>query len=141
MRKIIVFSLILSTLLLGACELKKSDVSTPKELNPIEKITPTLDESNILKVVIMNALVAKHGSGAKELTISVSKIIGDYSQGGASSSGGGGMWFAAKVNNEWKLVWDGNGVITCPDLIAYPNFPREMIAECYDPKLNKMVVR
>lgn len=102
--------------------------------------TPTIDETDLLKTVIKQALVAEHGSTANELTITVSKIQGNFAQGGASASGGGGMWLAAKVNGNWKLVWDGNGTISCQDVNPY-NFPASLVPECYDELTGKMVTR
>jgi hypothetical protein len=106
-----------------------------------EETCDTAAESETLKSVIKTALIAKHGQNAAELNISVSKIEGFFAQGGASAQGGGGMWFAAKVNGEWKLVWDGNGTIQCSDLKDYPTFPTSMIPECLDTSTNKMVTR
>lgn len=103
--------------------------------------TATPDQSEILKTVIKQALVAKHGSSANELTITVSKIEGGYASGGASASAGGGMWFAAKVNGSWKLVWDGNGTISCNDIAPYPQFPTDMIPECWNETTQKIVKR
>jgi hypothetical protein len=102
--------------------------------------TPTVDEESILKQTIKSALVAEHGNQANSLDISVSKIKGNYASGGATEQGGGGMWFAAKVNDIWKLVWDGNGTISCSNFAAYPDFPTDMVPECWDDitqKLNK----
>ena len=109
-------------------------IATPSSL-------PVVDESELLKKVIKEALVAKHGQNAALLNITVSKIKGDYAQGGASGEGGGGMWFAAKVNGTWKLVWDGNGIITCTDIAPYPAFPSDMIPECWNTTTDKMVIR
>jgi hypothetical protein len=107
----------------------------------IAAVVPTVDETSIIKSAIKQALVAKHGPTANSLTVTVSKIIGDYSSGGASASDGGGMWFGAKVNNLWKLVWDGNGTIECSDLINYPNYPNSLIPECYNSSTDKLVKR
>ncbi len=133
------------------CELKQKCLRTWEEScaevtpAPAVKInavpTVIVDETKILKTFVKNTLVAKHGSGANELTISVAKIQGDFASGGASGEGGGGMWFAAKVDGNWQLVWDGNGVILCKDLTAYPNFPASMIPECYNDQTNKNVKR
>lgn len=112
----------------------RPSVSTPTA-------TPTVDERETLKTVIKQQLVVKHGSIANEMTISVSKVSSNYASGGASASGGGGGWFAAKVDGAWKLVWDGNGVILCKDLVAYPEFPREMIPECYNDATGRTVTR
>lgn len=113
---------------------------TPEPKNEVTT-APTVDETATLKTFIKNALVAKHGSTANELNISVSKIEGGFASGGASGEGEGGMWFAAKVDGNWQLVWDGNGVILCKDLVAYPNFPAGMIPECYNEQTNKSVKR
>ncbi len=94
--------------------------------------TATPDEATTLKTVIKNAIAAKSGGDASGLTITVSKIEGLYAKGSASDETSGAMWFAAKVNGTWKLVWDGNGAISCSDLTDYPNFPVSMIPDCYD---------
>jgi len=95
-------------------------------------VSPTVDESQILKNAVRQALIAKHGQSAGQLTITVAKIQGNYASGGAAAADGGGMWFAAKVKGNWELVWDGNGVILCSDLVKYPDFPNTLIPECYD---------
>lgn len=120
--------------------------STPtpaSALTPTSTFTPTpiVDEESLLKTVIKEALVAKFGSDGSSLTITVSQIDGNYAKGGATEQGGGGMWFAAKVNGAWKLVWDGNGVILCSDLTAYPDFPSVMIPECWNEVTQKTVQR
>lgn len=95
-----------------------------------------------LELAIKNQLIAKHGSSVEALDISVSKVEGAYATGGAGKEGlGGGMWFAAQVDGLWKLVWDGNGIISCADLESYPDFPTTMIPECFDPIGGEMVER
>lgn len=107
-----------------------SQMSPQATTSPTAK--PTVDESETIKAAVMAALVAEHGSGAQSLTIIVSKIIGAYAQGGASESGGGAMWLAAKVNGQWKLVWDGNGTISCTSLAPYPEYPVSLAPECWN---------
>lgn len=99
------------------------------------------DETATIIEAMKTAIVAKRGQSANELTYTVTKVEGLYAQGGASGEGGGGMWFAAKVDNVWKLVWDGNGIILCSDLTGYPDFPKSMIPECFDNIGQKMVKR
>jgi hypothetical protein len=101
----------------------------------------TADQNISIVSAVQAALVAEHGQDAASLNVTVSKVEGLYAQGGASGQGGGGMWFAAKVNGIWKLVWDGNGQINCSDLTAYPAFPKDMISECWDTATNKIVTR
>ena len=103
--------------------------------------TPVSDVT--LKIIsdVKAALIAKHGPNAAALNVTVSKVAGEYAQGGAGGEGGGGMWFAANLNGKWTLVWDGNGIITCDDVSPYPQFPTDMIPECWDTSTNKMVTR
>ena len=120
------------------CEIKQKCLRVWEE--PCDN-TPTVDETETIKAAVKAAIVAKRGADAAALTYTVSKVEGDYAQGGASGSGGGGMWFAAKINGKWTLVWDGNGVILCSDIAPYPDFPKTMVSECWDNTANKNVVR
>jgi hypothetical protein len=115
------------------CEIKAKCLRTWEEA--------CTDDSGAISSLVIADLVAKRGEGIKDLTFSISKIEGDYAQGGVSGAGGGAMWFAAKVDGVWKLVWDGNGNIFCEDLKDYPNFPTDMIPECSDRTLGKNVTR
>lgn len=93
---------------------------------------------------ISQALIAKHGQSAGNLEVTVTRVDGDYAQGGArpaTGDAGGGMWFAAKTETGWNLVWDGNGIIRCQDLTDYPEFPEDMIPECFDDQTGSMVTR
>lgn len=101
--------------------------------------TQAVDENIAIASAIKVDLLAEHGSGAETLTVTISKIEGDYAEGMASAQGGGGQWYGAKVANDWKLVWDGNGQISCTNLAGYPGFPKDMIPECWDPA-NQIVV-
>lgn len=151
MTKIKNISILFSILILSSCTLQSPIVLDSPTVAPVKPTTtqlvststptPTVDETSLIKSAIKQALVAKHGPTANSLTITVSKIIGDYSSGGASASDGGGMWFAAKVNGQWTLVWDGNGTIECSDLANYPDLPNSLIPECYNSKTNKSVKR
>jgi hypothetical protein len=123
---------------LAAYEKMLLTVKAMTTLTPI----PTVDETAVLKYVIKKYIALKHNSKENSLTITVSKIEGNYAQGGASDEGGGGgMWFAAKEDGAWRLVWDGNGVIECSTLTLYPNFPTSMIPECYDTAKQDIIKR
>jgi hypothetical protein len=103
--------------------------------------TPVVDEKSVLETVIKKYIASKHNSDENSLTITVSQINENYAKGGATQEGGGGMWFAAKKDGVWKLVWDGNGVILCSDLSLYPDFPANMIPECWDDATQNSVQR
>ena len=105
-------------------------------------ITPE-DEAALVDAV-KKAIIAKRGQSASTLVIKATSAESSYAKGSATppvEDVGGGMWFAAKVNGKWELVWDGNGNILCADLEKYPNFPSSYIPECYNEKTDKTVLR
>ena len=115
---------------------------TSSTTSPTETIAPTADETSVLINDVRTGLIAEHGNDAASLNITVKKIEGDYASGAANEPvGGGGMWFAAKVNGTWKVVDDGNGIILCSKLTAYPNFPTDILPNCYDDKTQNLVKR
>lgn len=89
-------------------------------------------EEEDLTAIIKQLLVAKHGSSANDLTITVSQKNGDYARGGASAPGGGGMWLATKANGNWKLAFDGNGTVDCQMIKTNYQFPAEMLKNFCD---------
>jgi len=104
--------------------------------------TPTVTEN--IAELIKQALIKKNNWTNADIEVTISKNEGMFVSGGVkekSSEVGGGYFFAAKVNGEWKIVADGNGVITCESLALYPNYPVSMISECYDEKTGKTVKR
>ena len=117
----------------------KTTTTVKMEINVTE--TPTQDPTSQIIFDIKQGLISKYGQDASSLKITVSKIEGNYASGAASEQGDGGVWFAAKTNNVWKIVWDGNGVIQCSSLTSYPDFPTTMIPECYNDQNQTMVKR
>jgi len=109
------------------CEVKQKCLRPFEEKCETQLPTPTINETENLKITIKQLLVQKHGSTANELVITVSQNIGDYARGGASSSGGGGMWLAKKINNSWNLVFDGNGAPDCSILENQYQFPKSIL--------------
>ena len=101
-------------------------------------------DTGVIEAAVKEQIVAKRGEGAVGLEIVTQRMEGDYALGSARDPepmAGGGMWFAALVEDEWKLVWDGNGVITCDEVAPYPDFPSSMIPECFDEASGEMVAR
>ena len=101
-----------------------------------------IDETAALISAVKAGLVAEHGSGASAMTVTVSKIVGNFAQGGAKEpeAVGGGMWLAAKVGGAWKLLWDGNGTISCESVDPY-NFPNTMVPECWNEGTGTLITR
>jgi len=100
-----------------------------------------VDDKAALVAMVKASEVARVGADANASTYTVSQIQGNYARGMASASGGGAIWFAAKVNGTWKLVFIGNGSVQCSQLVNYPNFPNTMIPECWDAVNQKNVTR
>lgn len=135
------------TMLVRVTLSKKEDLATYEKMLTTVKVMapltpiPTVDETAVLKYVIKKYITLKRGGNENDLTITVSKIDGDYAQGGAGGQGGGGMWFAAKQDGTWRLVWDGNGTIDCDSFSLYPNFSKTILPECYDTATQNMIKR
>ena len=105
------------------------------------QVTPTISKEadNLL---IKKALYTKNNwIDDGSMTFTVSTNDGKYASGGVSAQGGGGYFFAAKVNGQWEIVADGNGVILCSSLVKYPDYPKTLISECYDEATQKNVKR
>ncbi len=125
------------------CEVKQKCLRVweePCEAEP--EIEPEVVQTD--EELIKAALVTKNNWEADEIAITIAKNDGEYATGGVGATtpqSGGGIWFAAKVDDEWQIVWDGNGVVMCEDLTDYADFPIELIPECYDSTQAVMVER
>ena len=120
-----------------------SDISTE---TPVPETTPVpeaslADDNEALITAVRKGLIAEHGQAAEGMTITVSDVEGEYTKGMATGDGGGGIWFAAKLNGTWTLVWDGNGVIDCNSLSPFPEFPQTLIPECLASDSAKLITR
>lgn len=126
-------------------------VQNTEVINPTPEISPVpsastsavveSDDKQTILAAVRLALIAKHGSDFSNLNYSIKKTEGSYASGAVNGTGGGGMWFAAKVNGDWVIVSDGNGVTLCSDLTPYRDFPKDMIPECWNSSTNKIVTR
>lgn len=112
-----------------------------KKQTPIAP-TPTVQESSVKDQIIL-ALSQKNNWDISRVELNVATIDGNYAKGDVrfKDEMGGGLWFAAKVGNSWKIVFDGNGIITCDMLVNYQNFPKDLIPQCFDKQTNKIVTR
>lgn len=84
---------------------------------------------------IKAALALKYNKPVADVSISIQKENTQYARGSVSfvakdlpPGGEGGMFLAAKINGEWKLVYDGNGSIDCAKIKKDYQFPQEMLA-------------
>lgn len=90
---------------------------------------------------ITAALYAKNNWPAGLVSVTLTTDDGKYAGGTVAAQGGGGYFYAAKVNNKWVIVADGNGIIPCESLTAFPDFPVSLIPECYNSQTGKTVIR
>ena len=109
--------------------------------SPSPTAVPGVSEEEILREAVFQSLLKKYGSNAQGLTVDVHEISGEYASGTVSENGSGGGWYAARLNGQWTLVWDGNGQIDCLDISPYPEFPTAMIPECWDSSASALIVR
>lgn len=101
----------------------------------------TADETSDISDEILAALVEKNDWDEDlDIKVTVSSNDGEFASGGAGPAEGGpggGGWFAANIEGEWKIIWDGNGSIICSDLEDFETqydveIPTDLIEVCYD---------
>ena len=108
---------------------------TPEQVSPTEKITPTgkttptIDESDLIK----QAVFKKTGLNASQAEVSINKNTGQHATGNIKEfeAVGGAYWLAAKTEDGWVCVYDGQAQPTCTQIAPY-NFPKDMVPECLD---------
>jgi len=145
---IVIGILVFAAFLYGKQNTQKETLpATPAITESQGKPTPTLTPTPTISKESDNELIKKalfqknNWPDDESLTFTVSTNDGKYASGGVSAQGGGGYFFAAKVNDKWEIVADGNGTISCSDMAKYPDFPKTLIPECYDSSTQKTVKR
>ncbi len=77
----------------------------------------------------------KYDKDDDEVTVHIDQQTADYARGGVKFGEGGigegGIFLAAKVDGEWELVFDGNGMYSCSQLEPY-RFPESMAPDCIE---------
>lgn len=83
-------------------------------------------------VALKQAFAAKYNSKLETMLLTLSKETSTHAQGSvtlAPGPGNSGVFFAAKVNGNWKIVHDGQDAPLCSALTSY-NFPSDMMTGC-----------
>jgi len=82
------------------------------------------------EAAIQKLFAEKYPKYADTVTVKVSSEAENHARGSVTFVEGeaGGIFLAAKVDGNWKIVHDGNGAIPCT-LSSY-DFPKEMLADC-----------
>lgn len=83
--------------------------------------------------LIKQAFAKKYNKSVNEVTLTIGQETDNHVRGGvkfgAGGVGEGGYFLAAKVNDKWEIVVDGNGAISCQLVNSY-KFPSNMISDC-----------
>lgn len=79
---------------------------------------------------IQNLFQEKHPKYKETLTIKINQAVDSFVRGSVSFENGkeGGIFLAAKIDNAWQVLHDGNGQIPC-SLVKY-GFPSSMLSDC-----------
>lgn len=89
-----------------------------------------LPDNRTKEEIVKELFAQKYNKKASDIIISIEKQDDSHCRGLVQFSAGqeGGIFLAAKVDNEWKLIFDGNGAISC-EVVKY-GFPINMIPDC-----------
>lgn len=102
---------------------------------PDTDLSPTLKPDN--QLLLREALAQKHKLPVASVSVTIKEITSEYASGTVLLNGEGGWFLAAKENDDWQIVDDGNGVVLC-DVVAKYNFPKSMVPECVDKNGNQI---
>ena len=88
-------------------------------------------ETNVTREEAIQKLFAdKYNTKASAVELVIDQETDRYVRGTIKIEGESkGIFLAAKVNDSWKLAFDGNGAIPCQDVT---DFPEDMKADCVD---------
>jgi len=104
---------------------------------PTKKIISPAEEENLIKKTVYE----KTGLAEEEASVTISKNTGEFATGGIKEyeAIGGAYWLAAKTDEGWVCVYDGQSQPECEQIDLY-GFPKDMVPECMD-KNGKVVKR
>ena len=103
-------------------------------------VSPTSNASLEIEA-IKEAVYKKTGLTSEIADVTVSLYTSTHAKGGVKEKEavGGAYFIAAKVNNQWICVYDGQSQPTCEQIEPF-NFPKEVVSECLDQN-NKVIER
>ena len=103
-------------------------------------VTPT---PNLISEIqaIKEAVYKKTGLTSGNADVTVDKYTSTHAKGGVKEKEavGGAYFIAAKLNDKWICVYDGQSQPTCEQIEPY-DFPIELVPECLDSS-NQVVER
>jgi hypothetical protein len=97
---------------------------------PTAEKPSTNTSSDSAQSSIQKLFAEKYPTYADTVSVKISSETESHARGSVSFAVGepGGLFLAAKIDGNWKIVHDGNGQIPCT-LSAY-GFPAEMLIDC-----------
>lgn len=105
-----------------------SPISEPPASEP--PTTPSAEDS------IKKLFSEKYNKPISEINVIITSQDDTHIRGGVSFSPGGpednGIFLAVKENDQWKLVFDGNGAAPCAELVEY-GFTQDLLEGICDP--------
>jgi len=95
------------------------------------------DCSSYTKQAVTKILADKYNKELSEVTVTVTKFDDTHAAGGvkfgAGGTGEGGLFLAARVDNVWEVVYDGNGAVDCDKMRNDYGFSDELLKNFCDP--------
>lgn len=138
MKKILplgILAVILSfALVTTGCSLKSSQKTTTNQQltnEQADEVAPVVTTADEIKSIF----ATKYNRSIDAVSLVINKETEGYARGIVQMvkkdelPGNGGEFLAAKINGQWKIVYEGIGAIPCADLAGY-DFPQDMISDC-----------
>jgi len=123
-------------LTLSACT-PSQPIQDPNEPLAIDSpiLEPVVAETTV-EDAIKKLFSAKYDKPIPEITIKISAQDDTHIKGGVNFSpggtGNGGLFLAVKENGQWKLIYDGNGSVSCSEIREY-GFTQNLLEGVCDP--------
>jgi hypothetical protein len=127
MKKIIVLLLIIIFLSVWFYFYQQNFSKTPNQ-TPTNSAVPTI---TLDAELIRQALAKKYNKSIDVVDFSLAESDGTHARGGVKFVGDvAGAWvLATKVDDQWIIIQDGNGTVSC-ELVDPYSFPISMVSEC-----------
>lgn len=120
---------------------KLEESSSSKEEKKVEEVKKEDTEEEI-SLALEEAFAVKYSKEVENVDVKINKREGNYIVGGVMFTGemSGGYVLGAKVDGEWKIVSDGNGITPC-NVLDEVNFPVNLVPGCWNTENNTSVNR
>jgi len=87
--------------------------------------------NNLDKEKVSQLFAEKYNKKIEDINLTINKQVNNYMSGGvkfsADKNAEGGIFLAVKIDNDWQLVYDGNGSVNCQELREKYQFPDEIL--------------